>query len=59
MLHDSNRPLRLAFYPSLRPEKARGTPKSLRALTLAAELVHPWLGSVLFSDLSTSKKIVP
>lgn len=31
MLHDSNRPLRLAFYPSLGPERTGGTHKSLRA----------------------------
>ena len=59
MLNDSNRPLRLEFYPSLRPERAVSTDRSGRVQSLAAELVHSRPGSVLFSDLSLDKEASP
>jgi hypothetical protein len=59
MLHDSNRPLRLEFYPSLRPGRTVGTDKVYRNQSLSAALVHPRPGSVLFSDLSPDKEACP
>ena len=59
MLNDSNRPLRLEFYPSLRPERAVSTDRCIRVQSLTAELVHSRPGSVLFSDLSLDKEASP
>ena len=41
MLHDSNRPSRLQFYPSLGPEMTVGTDRSHRACSLPATVGSP------------------
>jgi hypothetical protein len=59
MLHDSNRPLRLQFYPSLRPEMTMGTDRSHRAVPyLRSWFTH---GQAQFSSViyhSTRKQLL-
>ncbi len=59
MLHDSNRPLRLQFYPSLRPEMTMGTDRSRRAVPyLRSWFTH---GQAQFSSViyhSTRKQLL-
>ncbi len=50
VLDNSNRPLRLQFYPSLRPEWIAGANKSFRPKSLCSGMVHPRSCSVSFSD---------
>jgi len=50
VLDNSTRPLRLEFYPSLRPEWIAGANKSYRPQSLCSGMVHPRSCSVSFSD---------